>query len=432
MRRQQRKPKSILLAAALAALLPASAAFAQSSAKRIQLEVTNPSDFARPDAPIVVKVPELKRAAADFDAKAFVVTAGDAEAGDKAASVPVASQADDLDGDGSADEVAFVLDLAPKQKRSVTIHYGDESAVAPLRVEFPKRARAIFAKKYEGMGWESDRVAWRVYFDERNATDLFGKRQPCLALEYFAQKEVDYHAESPIGRDIYKNGDAVGIGSIAAWVDGKPVKVGKVKNREYKVRADGPVRAVADLIYTGWQAGDQAPDITSRLTIWAGSQGFWHEVFLKNGDGVQLVTAIPIKPNVPAVVSDSQPAYLATWGHQVLIPGKDAVDSLPDQNLGLAICMPGAAPDQITGIKDPNNHVVKVPLKQQGDAAHGRYFVLAMWDQEAPSGQPVAGLDPAAVAPRPVQSMEAWERYVKQQAEALAAELKVVVQSGQK
>jgi len=35
---------------------------------------------------------------------------------------------------------------------------------------------------YEGPGWESDRVAYRLYLDGRNAIDIFGKRSPDLVL----------------------------------------------------------------------------------------------------------------------------------------------------------------------------------------------------------------------------------------------------------
>ena len=30
--------------------------------------------------------------------------------------------------------------------------------------------------RYEGTGWESDKIAYRLYFDERNVIDIFGKK----------------------------------------------------------------------------------------------------------------------------------------------------------------------------------------------------------------------------------------------------------------
>jgi len=41
---------------------------------------------------------------------------------------------------------------------------------------------------------------------------LYGKRRPTLQLGMYASPDYTYHDESPEGRDIYKVGDAIGIG----------------------------------------------------------------------------------------------------------------------------------------------------------------------------------------------------------------------------
>ena len=379
-------------------------AHAASGIKVIKLIVANAQGIASVDEPVVVPVDALRKIAPDFDGKAFLVTTSDtATIEDDARAVKfrsLAAQADDLDADGKVDEIAFVMNFVSRERRIVTIAYGDESVIAPLRVSFPKRAHAAFSQKYEGMGWESDRVAWRLYFDQRNAIDLFGKRQPALALDYFAQPGVDYHQESPFGRDIYKNGDALGLGSIGAWADGRAVKVADVAERTWKVVADGPVRAIVDLNYRGWKVGGKTVDLTSRLTTWAGQHWFEHAVMMRGGDGLQLITGLPAKPGVAFVAMPSPPNgrprhYLATWGKQVLQTGATATASLPDQNLGLGILLPNALPASVDGLTDAANHLVKVPLEKQGALLRGRFYVVAGWDREASDGGSIAGLDPA-------------------------------------
>ena len=37
--------------------------------------------------------------------------------------------------------------------------------------------------RYEGPGWESDKVGYRLYLDWRNATDIFGKKTDDLVLQ---------------------------------------------------------------------------------------------------------------------------------------------------------------------------------------------------------------------------------------------------------
>lgn len=394
---------------------------AASGIKVIKLIVTNPQSVARNDVPFVVTIDAVRKIAPDFDGKSFIVTTSDETTlKDDAAAIkfrPIPAQADDLDGDGKADEIVFTMNLASREKRVVTIAYGAESVIAPLRIKFPARTHAAFNKKYEGMGWESDRTAWRLYFDARNAIDLYGKRQHTLTLDYFALPKVDYHQESPFGRDIYKNGDALGIGSIGAMVDGKPIKVAEVGERTWKVIADGAVRSIVDLNYKNWKVGGKTVDLTSRITIWAGQHYFEHSVTLKNGDGVQLVTGLPAKAGVESVRLSSPPNgrpryYAATWGRQVLQTGATATESLPDQNLGLGIMLPNFSAPEAEGLNDAANHLVKVPLEKQGAAQTGKFYVVAGWDQEAEDGDSIAGLDASLTIPAAVESLESWERYV--------------------
>src|SRR2546423_5056286 len=270
--------------------------------KVIKLAVTNPTNQARPQEDIVVSVAALKRIAPDFKAGAVIVTTSNAATLDEDARTletqDLASQADGLGGDGKFDEIAFQITLGANQTRIVTIAYGDAATMQRLRSDYPRRAYAKFATKFEGMGWESELAAWRLYFDPRNAIDLYGKRRAGLYLDLFGAPEYDYHEESPFGRDIYKIGDALGIGAVGALVDGKVVKVADVTERRWRVISSGPVRAVVELEYKGWKVGGRSLDLTSRITQWADERGFIHQITAKNAEGLTLVTGLPRKPDV--------------------------------------------------------------------------------------------------------------------------------------
>jgi unsaturated chondroitin disaccharide hydrolase len=388
-----------------------SVARADSQIKQIKLLI-------RAGDPDVVSVAELQKIAPDFDGKTFVLTTSDATTPEEDAKAvqyrPLPFQSDDLNGDGKPDEIAFTVEPNTRIRRVVTLSYGPESAIAPLRSPFPKRAHARFAQKYDGMGWESDRVAWRLYFDKRNSIDLFGKRQQGLALDYFAAPGVKYQEESPIGRDIFKNGETLGLGSIGAVVDGAVVRVSDVEKRSWKIIADGPIRAIVELTYKGWKVGGKSVDLTSRLTIWAGQHWFEHQITAKNAEGLMLVTGLPKKPDVEVMVSPAPrygKAYLATWGKQVVKTGATAVDALPDQNLGIAIVMPVVGGQVPVGPENANDTLFKVTLDKTGTA---RYLVVAAWDQEMPDDNPMfrVGYDPALMLPEAVRSAQSWERYV--------------------
>lgn len=226
--------------------------------RSIKFLVTNPSEMARSAADITVPVKELRKIAPDFKLGALVVTTSNAKSLEGDAAVlqteELSSQVDDLDGDGKADELAFQIDLAPHQSRVVTISYGEEDRIYRLRHDYRQRTAALFSKKFEGLAWESERIAYRIYFDPRNAIDIYGKRRPTLQLPLYATPDYIYHMESPEGRDIFQVGDAIGIGAVAAMVNGKLIEVADVKKRERRILATGPVRTVVELEYDGWNA----------------------------------------------------------------------------------------------------------------------------------------------------------------------------------
>ena len=379
------KKKEVVLLAFIIVILSFTMVQAAPRIKVIKLSVTNPIAEARPAENIVVNIAELRRIAPDFKPAAVIVTTSNAATIEEDSNTPqtieLPSQTDDLDGDRKADEIAFQIDLQPKQTRIVTIAYGDPATIARLRSNYPMRTHAKFTMKFDGMGWESDLTAWRLYFDHRNAIDLFGKRRPGLYLELFGSPEYDYHEESPYGRDIYKIGDALGIGAVGALVNGKVVKISDVTDRSWRIVAAGPVRSIVELNYKGWKVDGRSVDLTSRMTIWAGERGFEHRIHAQNADGLVFVTGLPRKPGLSEITATEVGAsqrIVGTWGHQVLKTGATATESLPDENLGLAIFLP-ASKSGLQVPTDPSNHLAVVELND----GIGSWYVSGAWDHES-------------------------------------------------
>ena len=354
--------------------------------KVLKLAVTNPTEQERAHDSVVVSVADLQRIAPDFKAGEAIVTTSEASTLEEDARTSqvteLPSQADDLDGDNKYDELVFQIELKPRQTRIVTIAYGDPANIQRLRSEYPKRTAARFTMKFDGLAWESEATAWRIYFDKRNAIDIYGKRRPGLYLEMFGAPEYVYHWESPLGRDIYRIGDAIGIGAVAALVDGKVVKVSDVAERKWRIVSAGPVRVIVELSYKGWKVAGREVNLTSRMTQWAGKHGFEHRIKAENADGLTLVTGVVRHPGLQEKVFEptaTDPALARVWwGPQVEEEGPPvtAIHNLPDQNLGLAIIAAGQesklAPD------DPLNLLLQ-PQVVNGSAS---WYVLGVWDQE--------------------------------------------------
>ena len=171
------------------------------------------------------------------------------------------SQLVDIDNDAKMDQIHFLADL--KKYDSKKIEFKNTNT----KTEFKKRAHAEISEKIdytmdgdvytggkfksvkvsktppghrdhnyfykcEGPAWESDKVGYRLYFDARNATDIFGKKindivLPDVGHDKDAEGHDTYHTMADWGMDILKVGNSLGIGSFGAWVDEKVEKVAK-------------------------------------------------------------------------------------------------------------------------------------------------------------------------------------------------------------
>lgn len=179
----------------------------------------------------------------------------------------------------------------------------------------------------EGLGWESDSAAYRLYLDERMAIDIFGKKVSGNVLHGVGVGRGDYHTMAPWGMDIFKVGASVGIGGLGRLRAGKVVSLGKSTISVTLDNTDAR-EASAEVLNTGLDGGKT--DLARRLSIRSGSA--LTRVTAKTGasDGVPFVTGLTLHPRTTAVAASADAngwAYFATWGRQ----------SLAKDNLGIAV-----------------------------------------------------------------------------------------------
>lgn len=229
-----------------------------------------------------------------------------------------------------------------------------------------------FDIKYEGPGWESDKVAYRFYLDWRNATDLFGKRTSDMVLQNVGVDSFDsYHELSSWGMDILKVGPSLGVGTIAYWDGEKAQRVAKTDSVYSKVAVDGRVQSRVETTYYGWDIAGGKHLLRSSISIDAGSRASRQELQIDGTIG-NLCTGIIKDAKAELIVSKGSAkgwGYIATWGKQ----------SLNKDNMGLAVLFRSA--DLITVTSDKDNHVVVLkPKKGVVD-----YYFLGAWELE-PNG----------------------------------------------
>lgn len=170
---------------------------------------------------------------------------------------------------------------------------------------------------FEGIGWESDRVAYRLYLDRRNVTDLFGKYGPGMIFQDVGLGFDDYQYPRAWGGDIYKVGDALGVGGIGLLRHGRATQTGKAVISAERL-ANGPVTAVARVNADRIDGG--AGFIHARYAITAGST--LTRVSVQAGHLPDpLVTGLTVHPG-DSILHDHDRAegdswrYIAVWGPQ--------------------------------------------------------------------------------------------------------------------
>ncbi|GMU23273.1 MAG: hypothetical protein AMXMBFR13_33550 [Phycisphaerae bacterium] len=297
----------------------------------VTIQVHNPTPDPWAEAPVFLA---FTPAMASIGSGEFAVRDGQE-------TLPV--QRDDLDGDGDSDEIAFLVRLEPGQTREF------ELIPRPPGLSVPQRAHAKMSLKgYDGPGWESDVMAYRIYWNADNAMDIFGKTKRILSLEAWATPGLPHNIENEYGLDVLKVGRAFGVGGFGAFIDGKLEKVSNVM-KTYHVRATGPVRAVIDLEYVYWQPGpfpdlsrqaitsSRSPhyDLLVRMSIFAGQRWGQADLHIKPHRGSpmpEIVTGVP-KHEDTVLIQDRVDGLLGRWGNQAL-GDRDAPRA---GNLGLGV-----------------------------------------------------------------------------------------------
>lgn len=359
--------------------------------KSFSITVGNALDGERENSLVSIPVSDIKSKYTDFNPQAFVVF-------DKDMEVPGQFGTNDH----GRESVFFVLEkLGARESKSITIRYHPEGE---NKHDYPKRTQAELSHKvggqwkereyfegefknvdflrvppehkdhswfirYEGPGWESDKVGYRFYLDQRNATDVFGKKVPEPVLQNVGLDGFDsYHEPADWGMDVMKVGKSLGVGSIGMLVDSIADRVEKTDSVTAEVTENGVLYSSIETNYYGWKTKAGTLDIKSLLSIHAGTR-LTHEVLTLSNDSDLLCTGL-VKDEkgklfTKAPISGSY-GYIATYGPQ----------SLNNDNLGIAVLF--GAPNFIDFSADTFSHIVK--LKSNSGVLD--YYFLAAWEGE--------------------------------------------------
>lgn len=253
----------------------------------------------------------------------------------------------------------------------------------------PEHTDHSFDIRYEGPGWESNKVGYRLYLDWRNAIDIFGKKTESIILPQVGQDNFDsYHEMQEWGSDILKAGKGIGIGSINRYLDNKKLHFYEVDstiaNVENKVK-----QSSVKVRYYGWKTASDKIDFTSELTIKPDQLYTEHKI--KASKEIKgICTGIVKQKNTELLKKESKNkkwAYLATYGTQSLVPDK----------LGMAIFYETSTIENVEDTELDYLLVFKPTTKTTS------FYFLGAWEQQ----------------PNGIKSKEEFVKYLDEKLEVL-------------
>ncbi|WP_321333000.1 DUF4861 domain-containing protein [uncultured Bacteroides sp.] len=321
------------------------AIFAQSTEKTISVEIANEWNKTKTDEPVVLKIDNLK---AGFLVKSATVCEGSTE---------IPSQLDDLNGDRRADELAFVINLAPKSKKTVKITLSAKKSnkqytprvyaemlisdkkgkhVPVQSVTIPGTSNIYNQMHHHGPAFESDLVAYRIYFDQKQTVDLYGKFNKGFEIKESQFYPTDEQLARGFGDDVLLVGSSCGLGTLKGWDGTKATHIEPVSTRTESIVAYGPVRTIIDVRDNEWQYQGAELNMTNRYILYGGHRDVVVETFFEEPLKKEIFcTGVQ---NIKGSVSYSDhKGLIGCWGRDW--PVNDTI-KYAKETVGLATCIP--------------------------------------------------------------------------------------------
>lgn len=354
----------------LALLAGGLSASAQGQEKKIEVIVENPWNAEKVDEPVVI---DLSSLGAGFTVKSATVFDGTNE---------IPSQLDDMNGDTRADELAFVINLPASGKKTlnVTLSSLKSDKTYPARVYaemlFRTSKKNKYAKGYaiyadgasdtynvqhhHGAAFESELVAYRIYFNEKQTTDLYGKFHKGLELEESQFYPTDEQLKRGFGDDVIKVNSSCGAGTLRGWDGTQSTLIKPVAVRGQRILASGPVRTIVDAEVKGWQYQNKELNMINRYTLYAGHRDAQVDVLFDAPlDKEVFCTGVQNITGHADMFSDHN-GLVASWGTDW--PVNDTV-KYKKETVGLATYIPKKYVVKETSNKENFLYTISVPGK---------------------------------------------------------------------
>ena len=177
-----------------------------------------------------------------------------------------------------------------------------------VAVENPVMYRLV---GHHGPAVEDAGVAYRVYFNDSGAIDLYSKSGEQMELrKYLWYPTEEQQANEGAGCDEYLVGKTVGLGGFALWDGKQEVKLVATTGRTARAgkTAEG---SFAEMVSYGVPCGKKLYDISLRIDVFDASRVAKVTVRELNGKKLRFLTGVNFHPGESVTVGDG---FAAVWG----------------------------------------------------------------------------------------------------------------------
>jgi hypothetical protein len=348
------------------------------------ITVENPDNFPRKDCPVIVSVIDILSKFDQYKGERIGIFDGKKE---------ISSQFDDLNKDGIDDEVIFLTDLKAKEKRQFTARilpadYEKPSFEKEVYTDLIRKVKIAGNESFEfvteassekddmynqmhhhGVAFETDLIAYRLYFDKKQTVDVYGKIKPGLELSQSLWYPTDEQLKKGFGDDILKVSGSVGVGTLKGWNGEKATHFDQMEKRTQRIVATGNLRNVVEIEVKGWQYNKQSIDVKIRYVQYARHRDAEVQVIFPSSFSTNLILSTGVQKMPQEKFFTDKAGLVGVWGTDY--PVNDTV-KYTKQTVGLGVFVP--SPYMKEDATDKVNHLI---LLQNNGQPFVRYYLTA-------------------------------------------------------
>lgn len=230
---------------------------------------------------------------------------------------------------------------------------------------------------HHGPAFESELVAYRVYFDHRQTVDIYGKRRKGLELEHTQFYPTPQDIADGYGDDVLWAGTTLSCGSFRGIdASNKPTFIQPVKMRTESVLEYGPERTVVEIRDEGWEYYGQTLDMVQHYTLEAGHRDVRVDIDITSDKPFNMpfctgVLTFPKGDTSRKTEGASHSA--ASWGSNWAYGPKDTLNVQRYATVGTAVTVPMKYVRDIT--EDNENLIIVVGNKHPRKHFHMTYWL---------------------------------------------------------